>query len=195
MKLNEVKLDPDCYLAQNCTLLGDVTIGEHSSVFPGVVMRGDRAPITVGKNSNIQENCVLHVDFDLPCTIGNNVTVGHNAIVHCATIGNNTIVGMGSVVLDGAVVGKECVIGAGAVVPKGMIVPDGSLVLGVPAKVKGPISEEQRAYNQTSADDYEANARELAELGFFYIGKNVPRDLPNICLKEQPKQYDYQCWR
>ena len=192
MKLNDVKLDPNCYIAQNCTLLGNVKIGEHSSVFPGAVMRGDRAPITIGKNSNIQENCVLHVDFDLPCTIGDNVTVGHNAIVHCATIGDNTIVGMGSVVLDGAVVGKECVIGAGAVVPKGMQVPDGSLVLGVPAKMKGPISEEQRTYNQTSADDYEANARELVELGFFYRGKDVPRDLPNIRLQEQ---YNYRCWR
>ena len=187
MKLNDVKLDPNCYIAQNCTLLGDVKIGEHSSVFPG-----DRAPITIGKNSNIQENCVLHVDFGLPCTIGDNVTVGHNAIVHCATIGDNTIVGMGSVILDGAVVSRECVIGAGAVVPKGMQVPDGSLVLGVPAKVKGPISEEQRAYNQTSADDYEANARELVELGFFSMGKDIPRDLPNIRLQEQ---YDYQCWR
>lgn len=192
MKLNDVKLNPDCYIAPNCTLLGDVKIGEHSSVFPGVVMRGDRAPIKVGKNSNIQENCVLHVDFDLPCTIGDNVTVGHGAIVHCATIGDNTIVGMGSVVLDGAVVGKECVIGAGAVVAKGSVIPDGSLVLGVPAKVKGPISEEQRTYNQVSADDYAANACELVEQGFFYTGKDVPRDLPNICLQEQ---YSYQCWR
>lgn len=192
MELNNVKLDPTCYVAKNCTLLGDVTIGAKSSVFPGVVMRGDRAPITVGKNSNIQENCVLHVDFDLPCTIGDNVTVGHNAIVHCATIGDNTIVGMGSVVLDGAVVGKECVIGAGAVVPKGMQVPDGSLVLGVPAKVKGPISEEQRAYNQVSADDYEANARELADLGFFYRGASVPEDAPHIRIAPH---YNYQCVR
>lgn len=192
MELNSVKLDPECYIAPNCTLLGDVKIGKHSSVFPGVVMRGDRAPITVGENSNIQENCVLHVDFDAPCTIGNNVTVGHNAIVHCATIGDNTIVGMGSVVLDGALVGKECVIGAGAVVPKGMKVPDGSLVLGVPAKIKGPISEEQRAYNQTSADDYEKNARELADKGFFYTGAKVPGDIPSIRL--QPR-YNYQCFR
>lgn len=192
MDLHKVRLDPECYIAPNCTLLGDVTIGTHSSVFPGVVMRGDRAPITIGEKSNIQENCVLHVDFDLPCTIGDNVTVGHNAIVHCATIGDNTIVGMGSVVLDGAVIGKECVIGAGAVVPKGMVVPDGSLVLGVPAKVKGPISEEQRAYNQTSADDYEANARELAELKFFYTGANVPEDIPHICLEPR---YHYGCFR
>lgn len=184
MELHDVKLDPNCYIAQNCTLLGDVTIGEHSSVFPGVVMRGDRAPITIGRNSNIQENCVLHVNFDAPCTIGNNVTVGHNAIVHCATIGDNTIVGMGSTVLDGAVVGKECVIGAGAVVPIGMQVPDGSLVVGVPAKVKGPISEEQRAYNQVSADDYEKDARELADLGFFYRGADVPDDHPHIRLKK-----------
>ena len=185
MKLNNVKLDPECYIAKNCTLLGDVKVGKHSSVFPGAVMRGDREPIVVGENSNVQENCVLHVDHGFPCTIGNNVTIGHNAIVHCATIGDNTIIGMGSTVLDGAVIGKECVIGAGAVVPKGMIVPDGSLVLGVPAKVKGPISEEQRAYNQVSADDYQRDARELADLGFFYRGENVPTALPNICLQKQ----------
>ena len=81
MKLDEVKLDPECYLARNCTLLGDITIGKHSSVYPGVVMRAEREPITIGANTNIQDNCVIHVEYDFPCTIGNNVTVGHNATV------------------------------------------------------------------------------------------------------------------
>ena len=198
MKLDEVKLDPECYLARNCTLLGDITIGKHSSVYPGVVMRAEREPITIGANTNIQDNCVIPVDYDFPCTIGNTVTVGHNATVHGATVKDNTIIGMNSVILDGAVVGKNCIIGAGAVVTKGSIIPDGSLVMGVPAKVRGQLSDEDRAYTQTSADDYQREASELAEAGFFYTGKNIPHDLPTICLQEsneQPEQYNYQCWR
>ena len=198
MKLDEVKLDPECYLARNCTLLGDITIGKHSSVYPGVVMRAEREPITIGANTNIQDNCVIHVEYDFPCTIGNNVTVGHNATVHGATVKDNTIIGMNSVILDGAVVGKNCIIGAGAVVTKGSIIPDGSLVMGVPAKVRGQLSDEDRAYTQTSADDYQREASELAEAGFFYTGKNIPHDLPTNCQQEsneQPEQYNYQCWR
>lgn len=105
---------------------------------------------------------------------------------------------MNSVILDGAVVGKNCVVGAGAVVTKGAVIPDGSLVMGVPAKVRGQLSDEERAYTQTSADDYQSEASQLAEAGFFFTGKDVPRDLPTICLQEpseQPEQYNYQCWR
>lgn len=192
MNLNNVVLDPDCYLAKNCTLMGNVTVERYASIFPGAVLRADRDKIVVGENSNIQDNCVIHVDFDLPCIIGKNVSVGHSAIIHAATIHDNTIVGMGSVVLDGAVIGKECVIGAGAVIPKGMIVPDGSVVVGVPGKVKAQASPDQRAHTQVSADDYQSDARELAEKGFFYTGSNIPEGTPNICL--QPR-YNYQCVR
>ena len=181
MEINAVKLDPECYLARNCTLLGDITIGKHSSVYPGVVIRAEREPIVIGTNTNIQDNCVIHVEYDFPCTIGNNVTVGHNATIHGATVKDNTIIGMNSVILDGAVVGKNCVVGAGAVVTKGAVIPDGSLVMGVP-----------------SADDYQSEASQLAEAGFFFTGKDVPRDLPTICLQEpseRPEQYNYQCWR
>lgn len=198
MEINAVKLDPECYLARNCTLLGDITIGKHSSVYPGVVMRAEREPITIGTNTNIQDNCVIHVEYDFPCTIGNNVTVGHNATVHGATVKDNTIIGMNSVILDGAVVGRNCIIGAGAVVTKGSIIPDGSLVMGVPAKVRGQLSDEDRAYTQTSADDYQREASELAEAGFFYTSKSIPHDLPTICLQElneRPERYNYQCWR
>ena len=198
MEINAVKLDPECYLARNCTLLGDITIGKHSSIYPGVVMRAEREPIVIGTNTNIQDNCVIHVEYDFPCTIGNNVTVGHNATVHGATVKDNTIIGMNSVILDGAVVGKNCVVGAGAVVTKGAVIPDGSLVMGVPAKVRGQLSNEERAYMQTSADDYQSEASQLAEAGFFFTGKDVPRDLPTICLQEpseQPERYNYQCWR
>ena len=134
MEINAVKLDPECYLARNCTLLGDITIGKHSSVYPGVVMRAEHELIVIGTSTNIQDNCVIHVEYDFPCTIGNNVTVGHNATIHGAIVKDNTIIGMNSVILDGAVVGKNCVVGAGAVVTKGAVIPDGSLVMGVPAK-------------------------------------------------------------
>lgn len=191
-KLHNVKLAPNCFVAKNCTLAGDITIEAKASVFPGVVMRADRAPIVIGENSNIQDNAVIHVDWDSPTIVGENVTVGHGAIIHGATIGNNTIVGMGSIILDGAQVGKECVIGAGAVVPKGMVIPDGSLVVGIPAKVKGELSAEVRAHGQVSADDYEENAREMADAGFFLRGMNVPEDHPSILLAPT---YNYQCCR
>ncbi|WP_251197221.1 gamma carbonic anhydrase family protein [Anaerotardibacter muris] len=192
MNLHGVKLDPTCYLAPNCTLLGDVTIGAKSSVFPGVVIRADRAPVTIGVNSNIQDNATIHVDYDAPCIIGDNVSIGHNAVIHAATIGDNCIIGMNSAILDGTVVGRECTVGAGAVVPKGMIIPDGSLVLGVPAKIKGPASEAQRAHGQVSADGYTEHAQDLAKQGFFYTGATVPEDSPTIFIEPR---YNYQCVR
>ena len=192
MNLHGVKLDPTCYLAPNCTILGDVTIGAKSSVFPGVVIRADRAPVTIGVNSNIQDNATIHVDYDAPCIIGDNVSIGHNAVVHAATIGDNCIIGMNSAILDGAVVGRECTVGAGAVVPKGMIIPDGSLVLGVPAKIKGPASEAQRNHGQVSADGYTEHAQDLVKQGFFYTGATVPEDSPTIFIEPR---YNYQCVR
>lgn len=152
-------IDPSVFLAPNATVLGDVTVGADSSIFFGAVVRGDRAGITVGRGSNIQDNCVLHVEFDEPLTVGDHVTVGHGAILHGCTVGDGSLIGMGAVVLGGAVIGKHCIIGAGALVPQGMVIPDGSLAVGVPAKVRRTLTEQEIAGNLENAAAYVAEAR------------------------------------
>jgi len=128
------RVSPGAFVADNATLIGDVTVGQDSSVWYGAVIRGDCSAITVGRGTSIQDNAVLHTEVDRPLTIGDNVTVGHGAIIHCASVGSNTLVGMGSILLNGAVIGDHCVIGAGAVVKENAVVPAGSLMVGVPAK-------------------------------------------------------------
>ena len=107
---------PDAFVAFNATVRGDVRIEEGASIFYGAVLRGDRAPITIGPGSNIQENCVVHVEYDLPVVLGRDVTVGHGAILHGCTVGDETLIGMGTIVLNGAKIGRHCLIGAGALV-------------------------------------------------------------------------------
>ena len=130
-------------VARGAVLVGEVTLGEESSVWYNAVVRADNAPIVIGARSNIQDCCVLHVDEGHPIQIGDGVTVGHGAILHGCTIGDNSLIGMGAVVLNGAQIGKNCIIGASALVTQGMQVPDGSMLLGVPAKVRRPLTEEE----------------------------------------------------
>ena len=137
-------LGKSVYLAKTAVVLGDVTLGDHSSVWYGAVLRGDINRIVVGHHSNIQDNAVLHLADKLACLVGNWVTVGHSAVVHACTVGDEVLVGMGSVILDGAVIGAQSIIGARALVTQGMQVPPGSLVLGAPAKVVRQLSPEQR---------------------------------------------------
>ena len=132
-------------MADNATVRGSVTLGASSSVFFGAVLRGDRAPITIGAGTNIQDNCVVHVDYDHPVTVGENVTVGHGAILHGCTVGDNTLIGMGAIVLDGAKIGDDCIIAAGAVVTGKMDAPAGSLLVGSPAVVAKPLNDKQKA--------------------------------------------------
>ena len=147
-------ISSSAFVADNATVRGDVTLGERSSVFFGAVLRGDRAPITIGSGTNIQDNCVVHVDYDYPVVVGQNVTVGHGAILHGCTIGDNTLVGMGAIVLNGAVVGRDCIIAAGALVTQGAVIPDGSMVMGAPARVRRPLTPEEIAQNAASAAGY-----------------------------------------
>ena len=130
---------PDAFVAFNATVRGDVRIEEGASIFYGAVLRGDRAPITIGPGSNIQENCVVHVEYDLPVVLGRDVTVGHGAILHGCTVGDETLIGMGAIVLNGAKIGRHCLIGAGALVTQNMVIPDGSLAFGSPAKIRGTL--------------------------------------------------------
>src|ERR1039457_3412267 len=133
------------YVAQGAVVLGDVTLGDYSSVWCNAVLRGDINRIVVGHHTNIQDNAVLHLADDFPCLLGNYVTVSHGAIVHACTVGDETLVGMGAVILDGAVIGKQSLIGAKALVTQGTKIPPGSLVLGAPAKVIRKLSKEERA--------------------------------------------------
>lgn len=149
-------IPPTAWIADTATVRGDVTLGEHVSIWFGAVLRGDEAPIVVGDNSNIQDTAVLHVTAGFPCTIGKNVTVGHRAVVHGCTVADGALIGMGAIVLDGAMIGEGALVGAGAVVPPGMIVPAGRLVLGVPARVMGPLNEKQKQAGQTAVSHYVA---------------------------------------
>ena len=143
--IEKTKLPLAAFVADNATVRGSVTLGANSSVFFGAVLRGDRAPITIGAGTNIQDNCVVHVDYDHPVTVGENVTVGHGAILHGCTVGDNTLIGMGAIVLDGAKIGDDCIIAAGAVVTGKMDAPAGSLLVGSPAAVAKPLNDKQKA--------------------------------------------------
>jgi carbonic anhydrase/acetyltransferase-like protein (isoleucine patch superfamily) len=146
------------YLARGAVVLGDVTLGDGSSVWYNAVLRGDINRIVVGHHSNIQDNAVVHLADDYPCIIGDWVTVGHSAVVHACMIGDETLIGMGAVVLDGAEVGRQCLIGAKALVTPGTTIPDGALVLGAPAKVVRIMSEKERGDLKHWAEKYVHNA-------------------------------------
>ena len=123
------------WVAENAVLTGDITIGEGSSVWYGSVLRGDEAPITIGKNTNIQDGAILHEAAKYPLVIGDGVTVGHRAVLHGCEIGDNVVVGMGSIVMNGAKIGKNSIVGAGSLVTQNKEFPEGVLILGYPARV------------------------------------------------------------
>ena len=152
------KLGQGVYIASGAVVLGDVKLGNHSSVWYNAVVRGDINRIVVGHHTNIQDNAVLHLADDFPCLIGNYVTVGHSAIVHACQLGDEVLVGMGAVILDGAVVGAQSLIGASALVTQGMKIPPGSLVLGAPAKIVRVLSRQERAGLKYWAAKYVENA-------------------------------------
>lgn len=152
------RLGKSVYIAPGAAVIGDVSLGDDSSVWYNAVLRADINRIVVGHFTNIQDNAVLHLEDDLPCIVGNYVTIGHSAIVHACTVGDESLIGMGSVILDGAVIGRQCLIGAKALVTQGTQIPDGSLVLGMPAKIVRPLTAEERGRLKGSAEKYAANA-------------------------------------
>ena len=159
------KTPQDCgaaFVAPNATVLGDVVLEKGSSVWYGAVLRGDDGTLTLGENTNVQDNAVLHCDPGGAVTLGKNVTVGHSAIVHGCEVGEGTLVGMHATLLNHCRVGKNCIIGAGALVPEGMEIPDSMLALGVPARLVRPVSDEQRRYAAENAAYYVAEARRHA---------------------------------
>ena len=124
----------DVFIAKNATVLGNVRIGSQSSVWYGAVLRGDINYIKIGERTNIQDLSMLHLENDIPCIIGNDVTIGHRAIIHACTIEDGALIGMGATILNGAIIKKGAIVAAGAVVKEHQIVPEGTLWAGVPAK-------------------------------------------------------------
>lgn len=159
---DEIDIHPTVYVAPTARIYGKVKVGANSSIWDGVVIRGDMAPIEIGENTSIQENTVVHVDTDVPTRIGNNVTVGHGSVIHGATIGDNCIIAIKSAVLNHAVVGDFSIIGAGAIVMERKEIPSHSIAFGIPAKVVKVVTEEIEK-------DIQLNAQVYVELGKAYL--------------------------
>lgn len=140
----EPSIAPDAFTAPTSVVIGEVTMAAGSSVWYHTVLRADCGPIVLGADTNIQDNCTVHVDPGFPVTVGERVSVGHNAVLHGCTVEDDVLVGMGATVLNGAHIGAGSLIAAQALVPQGMRVPPGSLVAGVPAKVRRELTEEER---------------------------------------------------
>ncbi|MFF2778452.1 gamma carbonic anhydrase family protein [Streptomyces sp. NPDC058052] len=159
----EPDVDPTAFTAPTSVVLGEVTLGARTSVWYHAVLRADCGPITVGEDSNVQDNCTVHVDPGFPVSIGDRVTIGHNATAHGCVIEDDVLVGMGATVLNGARIGAGSLIAAQALVPQGMEIPPGSLVAGVPAKVRRALTEEERAGIRLNAEMYLHLAKSHAE--------------------------------
>jgi carbonic anhydrase/acetyltransferase-like protein (isoleucine patch superfamily) len=153
------QVDSTCFVAHNATVIGQVRLLRGASIWFNTVVRGDMAPITIGEDSNVQDLTMVHVDYNTPTLIGNRVVVGHRAIVHGATVGDDCIIGMGAILLNRSRVGRNCIVAAGAVVREDFVVPDGSLVAGVPAVVKRPLTPEEIDRIRRNATDYTIRAR------------------------------------
>ena len=147
------------FIAPNASVIGDVTLQTHASVWFGVVIRGDAERIEIGPRSNIQDGSVLHADAGLPLQIGAAVTVGHKVMLHGCSIGDGSLIGINAVVLNGAKVGKNYLIGAGALVTENTEIPDGSVVMGCPGKVVKHLSEEYQQALALGAEHYVENAQ------------------------------------
>jgi len=151
----EPRFGSNCFIAENATVVGEVTMGENCTVWFNAVVRGDVHSIVIGNNTNIQDGAVIHCTYQRAKTvIGNNVSVAHNAIVHGCTIEDNVLIGMGAIIMDDAVVGANSVIAAGAVVLPGTIVEPGSVYAGTPAKRVKDVSEELKAVIERTARNY-----------------------------------------
>lgn len=142
------------FVAQGAVVTGDVTLGEDVGVWFGCVLRGDDAPLVIGRRTNIQDGTIIHADPDVPNVLGEEVTVGHRCVLHGAKVGDRALIGMGAILLGGSEIGAESIVAAGAVVKEGMIVPPRSLVAGVPAKILREIRSEQLEQLRLSAEGY-----------------------------------------
>lgn len=157
------KLAPGAWAAPSADLIGDVRLAAGASVWFGAVIRADNTPILIGEDSNIQDGAIGHSDPGFPLTIGARVTVGHQAILHGCTLNDDCLIGMGARILNGAVIESDCLIGAGALVTEGKTFPAGSLIVGSPARVLRPLTEQEKQALRISAAHYAEKAQHYAE--------------------------------
>jgi carbonic anhydrase/acetyltransferase-like protein (isoleucine patch superfamily) len=160
------KVAPSAWIAPGAYVIGDVSLGDESSVWYGAVLRGDTEPIRIGDRTNVQDGCILHADPGYPAVVGEGCVLGHNAVVHGCEVGNNCLVGMSATILNGAKIGDGSIVAAGAVVPEGREFPPRSLIVGVPAKRAGDVADKQAADIERGASRYvERAAAHRASLG------------------------------
>ena len=161
-KFNEITPDIEKanFVADSADIIGDVIAEENSSIWYNCTLRGDIESIRIGKNTNIQDNTVVHVGYDVGTVIGDNVTVGHSAIIHGCTIGDDCLIGMGAIILNHAVIGKESIVGAGALVTMGKKFPPRSLIMGSPAKAVRSLTEEEVESIRKNVASYVAISKE-----------------------------------
>jgi len=157
------QIHEDTWVAPDANLIGKVVMEAGSSVWFGCTIRADHEEIRIGEGSNVQEDCVMHIDAGFPLTIGKNCTIGHKVMLHGCTIGEGTLVGMGAMILNGAKIGKNCLIGAGALVTENKVIPDNSLVMGAPGKVVREVSEEHAKRMLMGTLHYQDNMRKFRE--------------------------------
>ena len=151
------------YIAPSADIIGEVHLGEAASVWFHATIRADEASITIGEQSNIQDNAVIHVSKDLPVTIGKRCTVGHGAILHSCTIGDDCLIGMGAIILDGAVLAEQTMVAAGTLVPQGKTYPKRCLLMGSPAKIVRELTEQDLKHMVQNTKNYHEFARDLAK--------------------------------
>lgn len=157
------KLHEDTWVAPDANLIGKVVLEEGGSVWFGATIRADHEEIRIGAGTNVQENCVFHVDAGYPLTVGPGCTIGHKVMLHGCTIGTNSLIGMGATVLNGARIGDNCLIGAGALIPENKLIPDGSLVMGMPGKVVRELDDKTIDSLRVSALQYQKKMRLFRE--------------------------------
>jgi carbonic anhydrase/acetyltransferase-like protein (isoleucine patch superfamily) len=163
---DRTRIDPLAFVARGAVVLGDVEVGAYASIWFGVVVRGDMAPIRVGARTNLQDGTVVHVDDGCPCTLGEGVTVGHACIIHGCTVGAGSLVGMGSIVMNNVELGEDCLVGAGSLLTEGKVFPPRSLILGRPAKVIRTLGDDDIAQLRHGTEHYVASGIAYRERGF-----------------------------
>lgn len=158
------RIAASCFVEESAQLVGDVELGEESSVWFNTVVRGDVNPIRIGARTNLQDLSMVHVlSHRFGTTLGDDVTVGHHVVLHGCTVGSRVLIGMGAILMDGVEVGDDCIVAAGALLTPGTKIPSGSLAVGSPAKVKRPLTAEEREFLVQSAKNYVGYAREYRE--------------------------------
>jgi carbonic anhydrase/acetyltransferase-like protein (isoleucine patch superfamily) len=157
------RIAASAYVAPNATVLGNVVLGEHASVWFAATLRGDNDQISIGESSNVQDGAVLHTDPGFPLNVAANVTIGHQAMLHGCTIGEHALIGIQSVVMNGAVIGKFCLVGAGAIITENKVFGDGLLIFGAPAKAVRELTAAEREHLLAASAGYAQRAKHFRD--------------------------------